>query len=103
MDFVDLMISVRLFDDNDEFFNGQVKEQDPLWNTQAHLVYRFNRGRWLSLNANWFWGGQSTVDGQRINKGLVWRVYQSGDVAGAAPKLLKTLRTTETTTETGSD
>ncbi len=33
-----------------------------------------------------------TVDGQRINKGLVWRVYQKNDVAGAAPQLLRTYR-----------
>ncbi len=39
----------------------------PLWNSQAHLIYRFDRGRWLSLNANWFWGGQSTVGGQKLD------------------------------------
>ena len=33
-----------------------------------------------------------TVDGQRINKGLVWRIYQKSDVAGAAPQLLMTYR-----------
>jgi hypothetical protein len=63
----DIMLSVRLFEDNDDFFNGQLREQDPLWNSQAHLIYRFDRGRWLSLNANWFWGGQTTVEGQKLD------------------------------------
>ncbi len=61
----DLMASVSLFEDNDNFFNGIHVEQDPLYQVQAHLIYRLNRGSWISLNANWFQGGETTKDGVR--------------------------------------
>jgi hypothetical protein len=55
--------SVRIFEDNDDFFNNTELEQDPIWQLQAHLTYNFNRGRWLSLNTNFFRGGETTVSG----------------------------------------
>ena len=60
---IDFSGSIRLFEDNDDFFNGIHVEQDPLYQLQGHLVYNFPKGRWLALNANVFWGGENTRDG----------------------------------------
>ncbi len=54
---------MRIFEDNDDFFNNSELEQDPIYQVQAHLTYNFNHGRWLSLNANFFRGGETTIDG----------------------------------------
>ncbi len=56
--------SVRIFEDNDDFFNNSDLKQDPIYQVQAHLTYNFNGGRWLSLNGNFFRGGETTVNGE---------------------------------------
>lgn len=51
-----------LFGDDDDFPGG-LREQDPIYAAELHLVHRFRPGLWLSLDANWFIGGRQTVDG----------------------------------------
>ena len=63
----DLSASVKFFEDNDDFFEGRYLEQDPLIGGQFHIVRYFNRGRWLSLNGNFYRGGETTVDGISAN------------------------------------
>ena len=59
------MAGVWLFTDNDEFFGGRTREQDPIVNLQAHLTYRFTRSMWLAGDANFFTGGRTTIGGQQ--------------------------------------
>jgi hypothetical protein len=54
---------VRIFEDNDDFFGGRTLSQDNLYSLQAHLIYSFPKGRWLALDANYFWGGKTEKDG----------------------------------------
>ena len=61
---IDAIASMRFFEDNDDFFGGIHVEQDPIYAVQSHLIYNFNKGRWLSLNANFFAGGENTFDGE---------------------------------------
>jgi hypothetical protein len=66
---------VTLFTDNDDFFNGSTRSQDPLYSLQAHVVYGFPRGIWGSLDGTYFTGGRTTVNGT-LNNDLQqnWRV-----------------------------
>ena len=57
----DIIASVRLFEDNDDFYNGSTVEQDPLYSVQGHLIYSLKQGRWVSLNANFYRGGETSV------------------------------------------
>ncbi len=61
--FMDLSGSVRLFEDSDNGFRGSKREQDPIYAVQSHLIYVFAKGRWLSVDANFFHGGETTVNG----------------------------------------
>lgn len=54
------------FEDNDDFL-GLTREQKPIAAIQAHLVHRFSRGLWASLDANFYEGGRSTVGDRRLN------------------------------------
>jgi len=54
--------SATFYTDNDEFLDDMVREQDPLYAVQAHLVYRFNDAFWGSLDGTFYGGGQTTVD-----------------------------------------
>ena len=51
-----------VFGDNDNFL-GATREQAPILSAELHLVRRFGSGRWLSLEANLFAGGETTIDG----------------------------------------
>ncbi|HET9472381.1 MAG TPA: transporter [Steroidobacteraceae bacterium] len=51
------------FDENDNFFGGQLREQDPLTSFQAHLSYNFNPRLWVALNTTYYEGGRTTVNG----------------------------------------
>jgi hypothetical protein len=53
------------FQDNDDYFGGVRKEQDPVTSVQGHVSYTFRRNLWLAANATYYWGGRTTVDGVR--------------------------------------
>jgi hypothetical protein len=60
---LELELGAWFFQDNDEFL-GMTREQDPVVATEVHLVGRFRRGFWGSLDFNYFTGGRSTVGGE---------------------------------------
>ena len=59
--------AVTLFTDNDDFYGRRTRSQDPLYSLQAHVIYSFPRGVWGALDANYFAGGRTTVDGELRN------------------------------------
>lgn len=60
--YYDLIASVRLYGDNDEYFNDTRLQQEPQYTLQGHLIYNISRGHWVSLNANLFFGGETKKD-----------------------------------------
>jgi hypothetical protein len=51
------------FGDNDDFFGGHRREQEPLSSIQAHVSYTIKPRLWVALNTTYYEGGQTTVDG----------------------------------------
>jgi predicted porin len=51
------------FADNDSFFQNTERSQDPIGSVQIHAGYNFMPGLWLAGDANYWAGGQTTVDG----------------------------------------
>lgn len=71
------MAGVWLFTDNDDFAGGRTRQQDPIISLQAHFTRRFNRQTWLAADANYYRGGQTTIeDRQNID-------FQSNSRIGA--------------------
>ena len=61
----------EFYTDNDEFWPGSTKrEQDPIYSTQGHLIYNFSPGFWLGLDFNYYWGGETTINGTKKNDNL---------------------------------
>jgi hypothetical protein len=56
--------SMLFFTDNDEFFNGNELEQDPLFTVQTHVVKTFGQDFWLAAGAAYSWAGESTINGE---------------------------------------
>ena len=54
---------VTFFTKNDEFLGSQTREQDPIYSLQGHLIYNFPLGIWAALNATYYTGGRTSIDG----------------------------------------
>jgi hypothetical protein len=54
-----------VFTDNDDFFGGNSVSQDPIYSVQGNLIYGFSSGIWVSLDATYFAGGRTTLNGVR--------------------------------------
>lgn len=67
--------AVTLYTDNNDFFGGQTRSQDPLYSMQGHAIYSFRPGIWGSLDATYFTGGRTTYNGE-LNQDLQqnWRL-----------------------------
>jgi len=67
--------AATIYTDNDDFYGGNTRSQDPLYSLQGHVIYGFRSGIWASLDATYFTGGRTTVNGV-LNYDLQqnWRV-----------------------------
>ena len=55
--------AVNLYTDNDDYFGGQHRSQEPIYSAQGHVIYTFRPGLWTALDVTWYTGGRTTVDG----------------------------------------
>ena len=61
---VEMGAGVWFFEDNDEFL-GMTREQEPLTAVDVSMVRRIKPGFWASIDANYYFGGRTTVDDVR--------------------------------------
>jgi hypothetical protein len=61
---VDAYVSIWFFTDNSDFIGGTTRRQDPIYSSQVHLRYLFRRGLWAAVDANFWYGGEATIDGR---------------------------------------
>jgi len=55
--------SAAIFTDNDDFFNGNEREQDPFYIVQGLLSYTFRPGLWTGAGLGYGFGGESSING----------------------------------------
>lgn len=60
---LEVIPAITFFTTNDDFFGGKTLQQDPLYSVQGHAIYEFFPGLWASLNATYYTGGRTTIDG----------------------------------------
>jgi len=61
---LDVYAGVWLFTTNSSFYPGtSVRSQDPMGTFQAHLSYNFRRQLWAAVDATYYVGGQTTIEG----------------------------------------
>jgi hypothetical protein len=61
--FTEAAAGVWTFTQNDDFFGGHRRNQEPLAVYQLHAGYNFRRGLWLALNMGRYVGGRTSIDG----------------------------------------
>jgi hypothetical protein len=54
-------LAATVFEDNDAFFGGNRREQEPLYALQLHVVRSFRSGIWLAVDGTHYAGGRTTV------------------------------------------
>ena len=52
---------------NTNFMGGNSLSQNPVYSTQTHAIYYFQNTAWISVDATYFTGGQSYVNGNAIS------------------------------------
>ena len=63
---VDAYAAAWFFTDNTRFFRGMnTQSESPVGAVEAHLSYDFRPGVWVSLDANYWWGGETSLNGVR--------------------------------------
>ena len=60
---IELAMAGVFHEDNDEFFGGSLREQEPIYSLQAHIVRSFMSGIWIAVDSTHYRGGRTTVDG----------------------------------------
>ena len=70
----ELMGAATFFTSNDDFYGGHERTQDPVYSVQGHAIYNFPSGMWAAVDATYYWGGKSYVDGEQSGDELKnWR------------------------------
>src|SRR5499433_532530 len=62
---LEVIPAVTFFTDNDDFFRGKTLEQDPIYSVQGHLIYQFVPALWGSLDATYYTGGRTIIEGKK--------------------------------------
>jgi hypothetical protein len=60
---LELAPSVTFYTDNDDFLGHRKLERDPLYAVQGHVIYHTRRGLWAAVDATYYAGGRTTIDG----------------------------------------
>lgn len=61
---MELITGISFFTVNKDFYGGKTRSQAPIASLQGHAVYSFKGGIWAAFDANFYWGGRTTVDGE---------------------------------------
>jgi len=93
-----------LFTNNDEFLEVSSIKQDPLYSFQGHVSYTIKSGIWFALNAAFFAGGETSVDGEsKKDFQSNWRAGATVSVPIALQHFIKVLYHLGVATRIGSN
>jgi len=62
---LDFYTGVTFYTAKNDFVNGGTVQQDDILSAQAHVMRSFSHGIWVALDATYYWGGRTTVNGVR--------------------------------------
>ncbi len=59
--------AATFYTDNADFYGGSTRSQAPLYSLQGHVIRSFRYGIWASVDATYYEGGRSTINGTENN------------------------------------
>jgi hypothetical protein len=60
---LELSAGASFFTKNDEYFQGNTREQEPIYSAQLHLIRQFRGGVWGAVSTTHYEGGRTTLNG----------------------------------------
>jgi hypothetical protein len=69
------IVSATWYEENDDFFGGVRKKQEPIYALQGHAIYSFRTAAWIALDVNGYRGGRTEIDGRKgddLQKNARW-------------------------------
>jgi len=60
---VELSAGASFFAKNDDYLQGNVREQDPIYSAQLHLTRQLAGGKWAAVSTTYYEGGRTTLNG----------------------------------------
>jgi hypothetical protein len=67
--------SATFYTDNSDFFGGMTRSQQPIYAMQGHVIRSFRSGLWASMDATFFTGGSTTINGEaKYDLQRNWRI-----------------------------
>lgn len=60
---VELAVDGEFYSKNSDYNGGNSYEQKAVYSAQTHLIYTFDRGIWMGIDANYFVGGATKLNG----------------------------------------
>jgi hypothetical protein len=102
---VDAIAGVWLFTINDEYFPGRArKAQNPLYSIQTHVSHPLPHRTWVAVDATWFAGGETRVDGVAIpDRQRNTRLGATLSIPVTSAQSVKLTYSTGTSTRRGTD
>jgi hypothetical protein len=61
--FIESYLHYHFFTKNREYLGNLIRDQNGKWGVDAHLVYEFMRGAFVSFDYHYSWGGETQVNG----------------------------------------
>jgi hypothetical protein len=61
---LELAPSITFFTDNNDFLGGGKLKKDPLYAVQGHVIYHTRFGLWAAVDATYYGGGRTTINGE---------------------------------------
>ena len=61
---LELVPSITIYTDNNDFLGGGKLEKDPLYAVQGHVIYHTRFGLWAAVDATYYAGGRQTINGK---------------------------------------
>jgi len=64
--YAEVYSGIWFYTKNDQYLVNKVQAQRPVLSLQGHGSYYFKNQMWIGINANWFNGGETTIDGAPV-------------------------------------
>jgi hypothetical protein len=64
---LELATAINIYNVNHNYYGGKTLSQEPIGSVQSHVIYNFKKGIWTALDATYYWGGNTTIDGVQSN------------------------------------
>ena len=60
---LELMATAEAFTDNPDFYIGRTRTQEPVFAGKGHVIRNFKKGMWASVDATYYTGGETSING----------------------------------------